>query len=205
MKGLKRLNPISRFNISTNEEVVVSLLGGKVQQFIDIRLHIKTKEGNSLPTEKGVKIPASMLPEMRRMVNLLEEAYAQRGLSDEFENLDELREEKVIAFAHQSERDFANILDFYHIRWEYESKTFPIKWDGAGNVVESFTPDFYLPDLDLYIELTTMKQSLVTKKNRKVRLLKKLYPELNIKLFYGRDYRQLLKKYGIGGEGKKIP
>jgi hypoxanthine phosphoribosyltransferase len=68
-----------------------------------------------------------------------------------------------------------------------------------GNVTESFTPDFYLSDMDLYIELTTMKQSLVTKKNRKVRLLKKIYPEINIKLFYGKDYRQILKKYGIGG------
>ncbi len=103
-------------------------------------------------------------------------------------------------FAHSSEEEFANILNFYHIKWEYEPKTFSLKWDEAGNVVESFTPDFYLPDLDLYIELTTMKQSLVTKKNRKVKLLRKLYPELNIKLFYGRDYKQLLKKYGIGGK-----
>lgn len=156
-----------------------------------------------------------MLPELRRMVNLLEEACAIRGLSDEFENLEELREERELAFAHPSEEEFANILKFYHIKWEYEPKTFPLRWDDAGNVVESFTPDFYLSDLDLYIELTTMKQSLVTKKNRKVKLLRNLYPELNIKLFYGRDYKQLLKKYGIGSKdpefqmkqsgNKKIP
>lgn len=198
LKETNRLNPISRFNISTNEEIVVNLLEGEDRQFIDIRLHILTKDGDSLPTEKGIKVPASMLPEMRRMVNLLEEACALRGYSDEFENLEELRKEREVAFAHPSEEELARILNFYHIRWAYEPKTFPLRWDEAGNVVESFTPDFYLPDLDLYIELTTMKQSLVTKKNRKVKLLKKSYPELNIKLFYGKDYRQLLKKYGIG-------
>ena len=73
-----------------------------------------------------------------------------------------------------------------------------MRCDEAGKVVESFTPDFYLTDLDLYIELTTMKQSLVTKKNKKVKLLRKVYPEVNIKLFYGKDYKQLLSKYGIG-------
>jgi len=198
-KETKKPNPVSRFSISTDEEIVVNLLEGKGQQsFIDIRLHIKTREGDSLPTEKGVAIPASMLPEIRRMVNLLEEAYTLQGFSDEFENVDELKKEREIGFAHPSEEEFAGILNFYHIRWEYEPKTFPVRWDDAGKVVESFTPDFYLSDLDLYIELTTMKQSLVTKKNKKMRLLRKVYPELNIKLFYGKDYRQLLRKYGIG-------
>jgi len=198
-KETKKPNPISRFSISTDEEIVVNLLEGEGQQsFIDIRLHIKTGEGESLPTEKGVAIPASMLPEIRRMVNLLEEAYTLQGFSDEFEDVEELKKEREIGFAHPSEEEFASILNFYHIRWEYEPKTFPVRWDEAGKVVESFTPDFYLSDLDLYIELTTMKQSLVTKKNKKMRLLRKVYPELNIKLFYGKDYRQLLRKYGIG-------
>ena len=198
-KETKKPNPVSRFSISTNEEIVVNLLEGEGQQsFIDIRLYIKTQEGESLPTEKGVAIPASMLPEIRRMVNLLEEAYTLQGFSDEFEDVDELKKEREIGFAHPSEEEFAGILNFYQIRWEYEPKTFPVRWDELGKVVESFTPDFYLPDLDLYIELTTMKQSLVTKKNRKMKLLRKVYPELNIKLFYGKDYRQLLRKYGIG-------
>jgi len=198
-KETKKPNPVSRFSISTNEEIVVNLLEGEGQQsFIDIRLYIKTQEGESLPTEKGVAIPASMLPEIRRMVNLLEEAYTLQGFSDEFEDVEELKKEREIGFAHPSEEEFASILNFYHIRWEYEPKTFPVRWDEAGKVVESFTPDFYLPDLDLYIELTTMKQSLVTKKNKKLKLLKKVYPEVNIKLFYGKDYKQLLSKYGIG-------
>jgi hypoxanthine phosphoribosyltransferase len=62
--------------------------------------------------------------------------------------------------------------------------------------VESFAPDFYLPELDLYVELTTLKQSLVRKKNRKLRRLRELYPDVRIKLFYARDFRALLLKYG---------
>jgi hypothetical protein len=102
-----------------------------------------------------------------------------------------------IDFAHPSERVAAEILDFYRIRWEYEPTTFPIEWDGQGKVIASFTPDFYLPDFDLYIELTTMSQKLVTKKNRKVRRLKELHPEINVKIFYQKDFRNLLLKFGI--------
>ncbi|MDP2182935.1 MAG: hypothetical protein Q8K99_10265 [Actinomycetota bacterium] len=102
-----------------------------------------------------------------------------------------------IEFAHPSERVAAQILDFYRIRWDYEPTNFPIEWDSRGNVIASFTPDFYLPDFDLYIELTTMSQKLVTKKNRKVRRLRELYPDINIKIFYQKDFRSLLLKYGI--------
>ena len=103
----------------------------------------------------------------------------------------------AIDFAHPSERVAAEILEFYHISWEYEPTTFPIEWDRDGKVIASFTPDFYLPDFDLYIELTTMSQKLVTKKNRKVRRLKELYPEINIKIFYQKDFRRLLQRFGI--------
>lgn len=103
-------------------------------------------------------------------------------------------------FAHPSEEEFARLLDFYGIRWLYEPKTFPLSWNAESQVTEAFSPDFYLPDADLYIELTTLKQSLVTAKNRKVRRLRELYPEVNIKLFYGRDIRSLMTKYGLGQE-----
>jgi hypothetical protein len=101
------------------------------------------------------------------------------------------------AFAHPSERVAAQILDYYGLRWDYEPTTFPIEWDSKGDVIASFSPDFYLPDFDLYIELTTMSQKLVTKKNRKVRRLKELYPDINIKIFYQKDFRALCFKYGL--------
>ncbi len=90
----------------------------------------------------------------------------------------------------------ARILDFYAVRWDYEPHTFPILWNLDGAVVESFSPDFYLPDLDLYLEMTTLRQKLVRKKNRKLRRLRELYPSINIKLFYARDFRALMLKYG---------
>jgi hypothetical protein len=99
---------------------------------------------------------------------------------------------KETNFAHESERTFAKILDFYDIEWLYEPKTFPVEWDKKGNAVASFTPDFYLPYYDLFIELTTLNQKLVTKKNRKLKRLKALYPDVNIKLFYKKDFQSLL-------------
>ena len=99
-------------------------------------------------------------------------------------------------FAHASEAEMARILDFYAVRWEYEPHRFPILWNLEGAVVESFSPDFYLPDLDLYLEMTTLRQRLVRKKNRKLRRLRELYPDVRIKLFYARDFRALMLKYG---------
>jgi cytidylate kinase len=100
-------------------------------------------------------------------------------------------------FAHASEEMFANLLDFYRIAWEYEPRTFPIQEGPGGEVLEAFTPDFYLPEYDMYVELTTMKQSLVTKKNRKVRLLRERYPNLNVQVFYQKDFENLIFKYGL--------
>jgi cytidylate kinase len=100
-------------------------------------------------------------------------------------------------FSHPSEEIFANLLDFYRIAWEYEPRSFPVQWDKDGKVLESFTPDFYLPEFDLYVELTTMKQPLVTKKNRKVKLLREIYPHINIQVFYQKDFQNLIFKYGL--------
>lgn len=99
-------------------------------------------------------------------------------------------------FAHASEAEMARILDFYRIRWEYEPHTFPILWNLDGIVVESFSPDFWLPDLELYLEMTTLRQKLVRKKNRKLRRIRELYPDIRVKLFYARDFRALMLKFG---------
>jgi len=100
-------------------------------------------------------------------------------------------------FGHPSEEMFANLLDFYRIQWEYEPRSFPLQWDKDGRVTEAFTPDFYLPELDLYVEVTTMKQALVTRKNRKVKLLRAIYPHINIQVFYQKDFQELVFKYGL--------
>ena len=100
------------------------------------------------------------------------------------------------SFAHPSEYETAKLFDFYQIAWAYEPRTFPIEWDPKGNVLQSFTPDFFLPELELYIELTTLNQKLVTKKNRKVKRLRELYPDINVKIFYQKDLRHMVFKYG---------
>jgi hypothetical protein len=100
-------------------------------------------------------------------------------------------------FAHNSERQFAKLLDFYGIAWEYEPTTFVLEWDRQGHPVQAFSPDFYLPAYDIYIEITTLNQKLVTKKNRKVRRLAELHPEVKVKVLYQRDYLNLLVKYGL--------
>jgi len=104
---------------------------------------------------------------------------------------------RPVSFSHPSEEEFARLLDFYKIQWMYEPRSFPLEWDG-DRVREMFTPDFYLPELDLYVELTTIKQELIREKNRKLRRLKELHPEVNIKLLNRRDYNRLLAKYGYG-------
>src|SRR5919109_300022 len=103
----------------------------------------------------------------------------------------------TVRFAHASERQFAQLLDFYEIDWEYEPTSFDLEWDRRGNATQRFTPDFYLPQYDLYIEITTLNQKLVTKKNRKIRRLRELYPGVNCKIFYQRDYLSLVRKYGL--------
>jgi bifunctional protein TilS/HprT len=110
---------------------------------------------------------------------------------------DDVMPHERVRFAHNSERQFAKLLDFYAIEWEYEPRTFTLEWNRAGQPEQAFTPDFYLPAYDLFIEVTTLNQKLVTKKNRKARRLRELHPEVRVKVLYQRDYLHLLVKYGL--------
>ncbi len=87
--------------------------------------------------------------------------------------------------------------DYYGVPWLYEPRTFVLEAGEDGRVLEAFTPDFYLPDQDLYVELTVMKQSLVTRKNRKLRKLRERYPDVKVKLFYKRDLERLAQHFHL--------
>ena len=102
----------------------------------------------------------------------------------------------ITSFAHESEAEIARLLDFYHVRWEYEPTSFPLDWHPDGRPKAFFTPDFYLPDYDLHLEVTTVKPGLTSRKNRKIRRLKELRPEINVKLLTLRDVQALMQKYG---------
>jgi hypoxanthine phosphoribosyltransferase len=100
-------------------------------------------------------------------------------------------------FAHPAEEIFARILDFYGIEWQYEPRTFPLEWDAQGRVTEAFSPDFYLPAQNLYIELTTLRTKLATFKNRRIRRMQELYPDIHIKLIKRREMREMMEKFGL--------
>ncbi len=115
------------------------------------------------------------------------------------------RHQEPFNFSHPAEEAFARVLNFYEIEWQYEPMTFPLEWDEDGRVTMAFSPDFYLVEDDLYIELTTMKQKLVTKKNRKLRLLRELYPDVKCKLMYRRDVENMAIKYALFEDGPLPP
>jgi hypothetical protein len=184
-----------RFGIGADTEATLSLVEFKQGLFVQLQTQ-KHSETNGVTTAKTT-IPAALLPELKRAISEVERILSERGELDDYDDAQAYQQSRTIPFANESEREFTRILDFYEIKWDYEPTTFPIAWDDEGYVRESFTPDFYLPDYGLFIELTTMKQSLVTKKNRKVRLFEQHYPNIPIKLFYGKDYKALLAKFGI--------
>lgn len=107
-------------------------------------------------------------------------------------------------FQHPVEEEFAKLLDYYGITWSYEPRTFPLKWDESGQVKEAFTPDFFLPDQDLYIEVTTLRPQLATYKNRRIRKMKELYPDINVKLFNRKMMRDLMKRFGLDRQANRL-
>lgn len=106
-----------------------------------------------------------------------------------------------IVFSHPSEEEFARVLDFYGIEWRYEPTTFPLEWDQEGHLLEAFSPDFYLVQQELYVELTTLRSKLMRFKHRKIRRLKELYPEINIRLWSRKDFIRLLERLGVEDRG----
>jgi cytidylate kinase len=154
----------------------------------------------SRPTDFDLVLNAEKLG-LADMVDLVESAVTSQGLLDAgtlaAPESDIGTEALGHQFGHPSEQVFANVLDFYGIAWDYEPRSFPLQWDKDGKVSEAFTPDFYLPEFDLYVELTTMKQANVTRKNRKIRLLRSIYPHVNIQVFYQKDVQDLVMKYGL--------
>lgn len=193
------IQEISKLQIGRSAEVRVQVAKKDSHASIVLNLYECGLDGEFKPSGQRIEIPSALFPELRRAVEALDTVLAAQHLSGDFEEAEEeSKEGRRVTFAHPSEEEFAKILDFYQIKWRYEPRTFAISWDSNGRVLESFTPDFYLPDYALYIELTTLKQELVTKKNRKVRRLRQLYPEIKVRVMYAKDYQRLLEKFARG-------
>lgn len=105
----------------------------------------------------------------------------------------------AVLFKNTSEEEFAKVLDLYDFEWDYEPRTFPLEWDAEGNITKAFSPDFYLPKFDTYIELTVMNQRYTQEKKKKLNLMKKLYPEINISIVYKNDFHKLLERFAKWG------
>lgn len=125
-------------------------------------------------------------------------------MSDITEEKESLPERQAPRFSHRIEEEFASVLDYYGVAWEYEPRSFDLDWDEEGRVLIAFAPDFYLPEQDLYVELTTMRPKLVTKKNRKLRRMNELYPDINIQLWKRSDLRDLMLRFGMDDEAARI-
>ena len=98
-------------------------------------------------------------------------------------------------FAHPVERELARIFDEVGIPWEYEPTTFVLERDEDGTVLEAFTPDFFLPEQDMYVEVTTMRQKLTNRKNRKLRKLRE--QGVLVTVLYRRDFERLRERHGL--------
>jgi hypoxanthine phosphoribosyltransferase len=133
---------------------------------------------------------------VRRYINSAKETASELVATVAAVGGEPARQEETPRFATESERACARLFDFYGLAWEYEPRTFALE-DENGRVTEAFTPDFYLPEQDLYVEVTVMKQALVTRKNRKLRKLRERYPHVRIKLFYRRDIERLAQRFRL--------
>ena len=99
-------------------------------------------------------------------------------------------------FANRIELECARILDWYGVPWEYEPTSFVLERT-RGTRHAGIHARLLPAGGDLYIEVTVMKQSLVTRKNRKLRELREQYPDVNVKLFYRRDLERLAQRYRL--------
>lgn len=143
-------------------------------------------------------------------VNIIAESYrdhlAREVLlnSSEEEQRVQFRQEESSRMKNPSEIEFAKILDMYHLRWVYEPKTFPLAWDEEGRVTMAFSPDFYLADYDLYLELTVMNPKYTQEKRFKTREIERLYPGTQVRLVQKRDYQHLLRSLEKAGKASLL-
>ncbi len=154
--------------------------------WMDSLIYDLTINTDRIDTEEAVRITMDLYNRIKEeSEDLIKEV--ENGLS------------KEIHFKNESEEEFAKVLDMYNLEWEYEPRTFPLKWDSEGNITQAFSPDFYLPRFNTYIELTIMNQKYTSVKRKKMALLKKLYPGTNISIVYKDDFHNLVKRFAQWG------
>jgi bifunctional protein TilS/HprT len=194
-------DPRIQFRELAAQEHIVSIIGVPVKLHGEVvgslRAYCRTRREFTLAEEDFLATAANLAALVLEVGRLTE----QKHVAETYAPVDTrslmASSLRPSSFAHPSEEEFANLLDFYQIDWVYEPRSFPVQWED-GKVTEMFTPDFYLPALDMYIEMTTLKPGSTREKKRKIRRLMELYPDVKVKLLARRDYDRLLAKYGHG-------
>lgn len=191
-----------QYNISeSNAETIISTSDRKQNRFVST-VYKNTNMSDPLIYDLVINTASLTVDEYASsIVTLIEEHEIRRDLLVQTEkSLIRDNQTNLTTFKNPEEIEFAQILDMYHIEWVYEPRTFPIEWDAEGNIKLAFSPDFYLPKFDLYLELTIMNQKYVTLKNRKAKKLRELYPGTNIKIVYKKDFQTLVERFNeLGG------
>jgi hypothetical protein len=100
-------------------------------------------------------------------------------------------------FAHRMERALAGVLDEHGIAWLYEPHTFVLARSADGSVTRAFTPDFYLPEVGLYLECTVARRCLLTRKRSTVRAARRLYG-IVVEIVYRSDFEHLARRWSLG-------
>jgi len=138
------------------------------------RIHRMTEKGRQTLSDKGVK-------EMYRRLKKNGSFYSRsnqgkrKDLNDTF-------------FRSSWEANVARYFNFVGIKWEFESKTFWFENIKRGN--RSYTPDFYLPEEDRYVEVKGwMDKSSKTKLKR----MAKYYPNIKIEIIAKDEYKAIAK------------
>jgi hypothetical protein len=88
------------------------------------------------------------------------------------------------------EANVARILKHFSIEYSFEQKSFLLNKPEGGQT--RYTPDFYLPQYDTYIEV---KGRWYSDGKSKFQLCKEQYPNIKIKLVDGKKYKRLEKRY----------
>jgi len=91
----------------------------------------------------------------------------------------------IIYFYSRWEANIARLFNYLGVKWLYQPKTFDL---GSQN----YTPDFYLPDRNAYVEVKNFLWKYSKIRDRKFR---KIYPDINLTLLLKKNYLKLENKY----------
>ena len=99
-------------------------------------------------------------------------------------------------FAHGIEAALARVFDAHRIVWLYEPHTFALEHAADGRLTRAFTPDFFLPEIGIYLECTVARRSCTTRKRQKARAAERLHG-IVVEIAYRADFEYLARRWSL--------